>query len=129
MRVASACLETMLLCEQPLQQWRLVGLLPIGEANVSYPPDLECLQGLVDDQAVIIKELADQMAILRTGVIYMMMQASADEVDQTFEGNPWLKMKRDFVRMMNPSIRRLNALLGIKEPDRPDPPKIAVVTK
>lgn len=87
------------------------------------------LQTTVDAQAVIIKELADQLAILRTGVIYMMMQASADEVDQTFEGNPWLKMKRDFVRMMNPSIRRLNALLGIKEPDRPDPPKIAVVTK
>jgi hypothetical protein len=87
------------------------------------------LKTLVDGQAVIIKEMADQLAILRTGVIYMMMQASADEVDQTPEGNPWMKLKMGFTQMMNPSIRRLNKLLGVTEPDRPDPPKLAVVTK
>lgn len=92
-------------------------------------PTLAELQGIVDAQMVIIKELADQMAVLRTGLIYTLMQASADEVDQTEEGNPWLKLKRDFIVLMNPRIRAINKLLGIDVPDRKDPPKIAVVTK
>lgn len=87
------------------------------------------LKTLIDGQAVIIAEMAEHLAILRTGIIYMMFQAQADEVDQTEQGNPWLKLRKDFVVLLNPHIKKLNALLGIKPPDQAEPAKLAVVTK
>lgn len=90
------------------------------------PTQAELAQ-IVAAQTVIIQEMSEHLALLRTISVYMLMQASADETDQTEAGNPWLKLKRDFVALMNPHIRRLNQLMGVTAPTVPDPPKIAVV--
>ena len=98
--------------------------------NDRYPEkEIAMLKSLVDGQTVIISEIAEHLAILRTGILYMMMQAQVDEVDQTVEGNPWLKLRKDFVALLNPRIRRLNQMMGIDAPDQNEPPKITVVTK
>jgi hypothetical protein len=102
---------------------------PVFACAACHNAALTALKTLVDGQAVIIAEMAEHLAILRTGIVYMLMQAQADEVDQTEQGNPWLKLRKDFVALLNPHVRRLNTLLGIKAPDQQEPPKIAVVTK
>jgi hypothetical protein len=87
------------------------------------------LRDTVGAQAMIIQEMGEHLALLRTVLLYTLMQASIDEVDQTEHGNPWLKLRKDFVATMNPHIRKLNAMLGVKAEDQQQPAKIAVVTK
>jgi hypothetical protein len=91
--------------------------------------EIDELKGLLDAQTQIIQEMGEHLALLRTVMLYTLLQASLDEVDQTEQGNPWLKLRKDFVATMNPHIRKLNALLGVKAEDQQQPAKIAVVTK
>lgn len=90
--------------------------------------EIKKLEALVNGFTVILVEVNDHLAILRTIVRYMLLQATVDEVDQTEEGNPWKKLLKDYTALMNPHIKSLNAMLGIKVPDAA-PPKSIVVAK
>lgn len=83
---------------------------------------------LLDAHTVILGEMAEHLAILRTIILYMLLQASVDEVDQTIEGNPWKKLKQDYTALLNPHIKVLNKLMGVEVADAA-PPKSVVVVK
>lgn len=88
--------------------------------------ELAELRELVDAQTLILAEIGEHLAILRTVILYMLLQATADETDQTEEGNPWKKLLKDFKALLNPHIKKLNQLLGVKVEDAPAPKPLIV---
>lgn len=86
----------------------------------SLQAELEQLEKTVEAQIAIIKAHAEQTAVLRGVVWAMLNQASMDETDQTEAGNPWLAIKKKAAAMINPHIKRLNELLGVKAEAQPE---------